>query len=86
MKLPLFSNMREAAQKLMKKNASSTVQQTLDSLRQHPSMRQAAPASAPAQPSMRDINPPPARSAAEAAAAAAAANAAAAAPEPTAKM
>jgi len=62
MKLPLFSHMREAAQKLMNRSASATVQQAMDSLRGHPAMRPAAPA----QPPMRDINPPPARSAADA--------------------
>ncbi|GJJ02566.1 esterase [Duganella rhizosphaerae] len=64
MKLPLFAHMREAAQKLMNINATATVQQAMDSLRGHPSMRPAAPAQ-PSQPTMRDINPPP-RSTAEA--------------------
>ncbi|WP_332852823.1 extracellular catalytic domain type 1 short-chain-length polyhydroxyalkanoate depolymerase [Duganella sp. S19_KUP01_CR8] len=50
--------MREAAQKLMSINATATVQQAMDSLRGHPSMRPAAP-SQPSQPTMRDINPPP---------------------------
>src|SRR5471032_1158034 len=63
MKLPLFSHMREAAQKLMNRSTSATIQQAMDSLRGHPSMRPAAPA----QPTMRDINPPPPRTAAEAA-------------------
>src|SRR5471032_2010373 len=55
MKLPLFSHMREAAQKLMNRSASAAIQQAMDSLRGHASMRPAAPA----QPAMRDINPPP---------------------------
>ncbi|OFA05806.1 esterase PHB depolymerase [Duganella sp. HH101] len=54
MKLPLFSHMREAAQKLMNRNTSAAIQQAMDSLRGH-----AAKAAAPAQPAMRDINPPP---------------------------
>lgn len=63
MKLPLFATMREAAQKLMNRSASAAVQQAMNSLRGHPSMQPAAPA----QPAMRDINPPPSRTAAEAA-------------------
>jgi len=43
--------MREAAQKLMNRSASAAIQQAMDSLRGH--------AAKPAQPVMRDINPPP---------------------------
>ncbi len=58
MKLPLLSQMREAAQRLLNRNSTAAMQQAMATVQEAMRAHQPAPP-ASAQPAMRDLNPPP---------------------------